>query len=153
VSYAALQTFVAAQGVDHLSARDGELREPARAALFAILARVSTDRVAYFLFNLPRLVIGLAPLLLRGPVDSIEEAKRSEDVGIGGPDFVWPLDRQWVLCADYDLTSSYLACPADVAAELTSDPGLEILPVTRATRIDDGMDLVNGKGWEALRSG
>jgi hypothetical protein len=64
-------------------------------------------------------------------------------VDLVGPEYVWPVDRSWVVNTDYDLASTYLACSQATATALDEDPVLEILPVSLDTRVDDGADQLN----------
>jgi len=53
---------------------------------------------------------------------------------------VWPEDRSWVLCTDYDLVATYIACNRALARALTDDGLLEIAEVSRRSRVDDHAD-------------
>ena len=67
----------------------------------------------------------------------------SVDESAPGPEFVWPADRPWVVNTDYDLNSTYIACDEDLAEAILTDPTLEVLPVSRDTRVDDAADRIN----------
>lgn len=56
-----------------------------------------------------------------------------------GPECVWPEDRAWVVCTDYDLVSSYLAVSSAAASDLMENTSLELTPVTLRHRVDNRM--------------
>jgi hypothetical protein len=62
-------------------------------------------------------------------------------------EYMWATDKSWIVATDYDLHSTYVACASDAAARIASDPVLEVLDVTRSTRIDWYGDLINGTGY------
>lgn len=59
---------------------------------------------------------------------------------VESPEYMWPDDRIWVVCTNYDLTSTYIACSRELADVLNSSPGLETLEVSRRSRIDERSD-------------
>lgn len=127
----------------------GRLDEPARSALFALLAEQG-EQDAYFLYNLAPQIRGGSPLLYRASVSRYAEVQEASDLDLGdedesmpGPEFVWPADRSWIVNTDYDLVSTYVACGEDLAEAILTDQTLEALPVTRDTRVDDGADHIN----------
>ncbi len=149
LTWDALRTVVQRPDRDRVwSVAEGQMDEPLRSALFGLLAAESRGEAAYFYFRLPRLVRGLEPLLIRAPVGSIDDVRRVEG-GHAGPDHVWPASREWLLCTDYDLTSSYVACGTRLAQQLLAAPAIEALPVSLDARVDHGADVLNGKGWGA----
>jgi hypothetical protein len=102
----------------------------------------------FFYYGLSAIVRGMQPLLLSAPLDAGDEVQRRATVVAGvdlvGPEYVWPVDRSWIVNTDYDLASTYLACSQMTAQALEEDPALEILRVSLDTRVDDGADQLNG---------
>ncbi|MCI0584985.1 MAG: hypothetical protein L0227_19185 [Chloroflexi bacterium] len=130
----------------------GWIDEPVRSHLFGVLADISPTSIGFFYYGLSRLVGGFEPVLLIAPLDAFVEVDAEPAVvrhPPSGPEFLWPEDRAWVLWTDYDLSSSYLACSRALSKRLVEDEHLEVLEVTRQTRIDDGADIVNGHPAEA----
>ena len=64
----------------------------------------------------------------------------SEGFAAETPELVWPDDRSWVICTDYDLTSTYIGSDRKLAGVLMDDSQLEIVEVTRDTRVDNAAD-------------
>lgn len=56
------------------------------------------------------------------------------------PEYTWPEDGRWVVCSDYDLSSTYIASSALTASGLLADPDLEVLVVALGDRIDNHAD-------------
>jgi hypothetical protein len=52
---------------------------------------------------------------------------------VSEPELVWPEDRSWVVCTDFDLLSTYIACNRTLAKALTDDSHLEVAEVSRRT--------------------
>jgi hypothetical protein len=138
---------------------EGDLDDKTRDRLFAQLA-ASTDELAYFYVGLAAWVGDDDSILFRAPVSAIDDIRHQAEVELGGrggggvsPEYVWPEGRAWVLQTDFDLNSSYLACPRDLAASIAADADIESLPVIPRTRVDGGADLVNGTGYLRYRVG
>jgi hypothetical protein len=124
---------------------DGYLDEPARSALFDLLEDGS-EREAYFLYDLAGTMWADGPLLYRASIRQHPRVQIAAVQRLGmdtGPEFVWPLDRTWVLNTDYDLDSTYIACDEAMAKRVLDSPNIEALTVTRAMRVDSGADAVN----------
>jgi hypothetical protein len=71
---------------------------------------------------------------------------------IQSPQLVWPRDRSWIMCVDYDLTSTYVACDSLLATRLESISELEILRTNVDERVDYRKDTINC-GPDGLRAG
>jgi len=130
---------------------EGTLGEPARSRLFGRLAEATgTQRVFYF-YGIGATVVAGKYFLFEAAADELEAVQQlanakvePEPFPIPGPEYVWPSDRSWIVITDYDLVSTYIACDANLAALLLRTDGLELLPVTLETRIDNRSDTVNG---------
>jgi hypothetical protein len=124
----------------------GNLDEPARTRLFVLLADASGDKPTLFYYGLAAMICGAGALLYRAPFRAIgaAENRAAADVQLlptnrqhlYGPEYVWPVDRSWVLTTDYDLVSTYIACDRALADRLLADDVLEVLPVELTTRIN-----------------
>jgi hypothetical protein len=130
---------------------EGRLDEPVRTALFGILGDRG-PRDAYFLYRLGAMARGGSPLLYRAAVSDFARVQAAANVELGdqdetapGPEFVWPVDRSWVVNTDYDLVSTYVACNDRLAEAILASDALEALPVSRETRIDNDADRINGR--------
>ncbi len=126
---------------------EGELDPLRRRRLFLVLGAHKAPQPLYFYYELSTLVGGHRPDLFRAGIEAVEEViatARSERFStVESPEVVWPEDRSWVFCTDYDLVSTYIASDRTIAAALTADPQLETAEVSRDTRIDDNADNAN----------
>jgi len=52
------------------------------------------------------------------------------------PNYVWPRDRSWCICTDYDLCFTLIGGTHQVASVLLAEPELELLEVMLTTRVD-----------------
>lgn len=124
---------------------DGYLDEPVRSGLFDLLGG-GADREAYFLYNLAGIMWADGPLLYRGKLRDhglIQAAAMERLRSDTGPEFLWPIDRSWLVNTDYDLVSTYVACDDELAQRVLDSPDIEALPVSREMRVDDGADSIN----------
>ncbi len=128
---------------------EGRLDEPARSALFGLL----TDRgpsAAYFLYHMGAMARGRPPLLFRAAVADFglvqtvaEEDLGDRSDGAPTPEWVWPMDRSWVVNTDYDLVSTFVACDSQLADAILASERCEALPCATLTRVDAGADQIN----------
>jgi hypothetical protein len=124
---------------------EGNLDPVVRRRLFSVLAAFTAPQPTYFYYGLSSVVTGNGEVLLRAPLDAIEEVvaavREGEiDAAVETPELVWPEDRSWVVCTDYDLVSTYIASNRMLASALISDERLEVVEVSRQTRVDDRAD-------------
>jgi ABC-type Fe3+-hydroxamate transport system substrate-binding protein len=131
-----------------MGVEEGRLEDPAWTALFETLAQRSANRSAYFLYDWTV----AAAVLFRADVGSYGavQAVANEHLRRGGgdfpastPEFVWPVDEEWVLNTDPDLVSTFVACDEGLANTILAHPRLEVLAVTLKSRIDRGADRIN----------
>ena len=123
---------------------DGYLDEPVRTALFDLLADEARD--AYYLYYLAGIMWADGPLLYRAPLRDhrqVHAAALELLAGNVGPEFIWPINRSWVVNTDHDLVSTYVACDEVTAQSILDSPHVEALPVSRSMRVDDGADHIN----------
>jgi hypothetical protein len=75
-------------------------------------------------------------------LDAVEEAAQLRIGGFGrkGPEYVWPADMSWIVCTDYDLTSTYVAMSGRGPDSLLDSPNVEAVAVRLTTRVDDRAD-------------
>jgi hypothetical protein len=121
---------------------DGNLDPKVRARLFSALSAATPGQPLYLYYGISMVVTGGEPVLFRTPIDAIEAtiAIASETAAVESPELLWPEDRSWVVCTDYDLVATYVACNRALAGRLTDDSRLEIAEVSRQSRIDDRAD-------------
>jgi hypothetical protein len=122
---------------------EGDLEPRTRAAALAALAPEPSTPV-FFYFGLGAIVRSGHPALFRAPAAVAANVCETyaHEVGqhVPGPEYTWPQDRAWVVCTDYDLTSTYIAADRTAAERLQANEDLELLPVTPDTRVDNGAD-------------
>lgn len=125
---------------------DGELEPLTRRRLFKHLGSHTSPQPAFFLYDLAAVVMGHDPVLVQAPVDAVDDvvawAEARAGAAVSTPEYVWPEDRSWVVCTDYDLTSTYVASRRPLADALLNDAELEVVEVERATRVDYRADRV-----------
>jgi len=130
---------------------EGTLGEPARSRLFGRLAEATGNQRVFYFYGIGATVVAGKYFLFEAAADELEAVQQLANAKvepkpfpIPGPEYVWPSDRSWIVITDYDLVSTYIACDANLAALLLRTDGLELLPATLETRIDNRSDTVNG---------
>ena len=121
---------------------EGHLDRVTRRELFSTLDAHTSPGSVYFFYGLAAVVAGHDSVLFRAPAGAVEEvvaAARSEGLG-ESPELAWPEERAWLLCSDYDVTSTYIASDRALADALIDDTQLEIAEVSRDARIDGRAD-------------
>jgi hypothetical protein len=138
---------------DRLALFEGRLEEGVASRLFGVLDD-GGDGPWFFAFGLAASIYAGRPLLYRAPslagrravVDAAQQAAREEGAAnverLTTPEYVWPADRRWIVCTDYDLTSTYLALTDRTAHCLHDAPDLESCEVQLSTRVDSRADEV-----------
>ncbi len=118
----------------------GELEPVTRQRLFSHLGRHTPPQATFFLFDLAAIIAGHDPFTLEAQVGDIEAVvewvEERNAAAVSTPELVWPEDRRWIVCCDYDLSSTYLASDASLADDLLADPMLETVEVALETRVD-----------------
>ena len=123
---------------------EGELEPVTRRRLFAHLQNHTDCRTSYFLYGIAAIAPGGEAFVVEAAIDEAEEVVEWVDehqtTAVPTPELMWPEDRSWIVCTDYDLLSTYLATDSALARDLVQDPGLEVIEVSRDTRIDERAD-------------
>lgn len=123
---------------------DGALDDATARALLAGLDDGRSEHY-YFSYALGAYVSGLEPMMFRVDslavmLDAVGELRRGRGLPNQTPEYVWPADQRWIVCSDFDLTSTYVAADDDAAVRVLEDPGLEALEVDLDTRVDNCAD-------------
>ena len=128
---------------------EGQIERSTAKRLLAVLAASGPAQRVYFLYSHPGCLISTPdhePLAFLGEPEDFEVVIDAA-APASGPTYMWPEDRRWVVATDCDLVSTFIACDAPTGAALMADIGLETLPVSLDTRIDNGSDQLNGTGY------
>jgi hypothetical protein len=75
------------------------------------------------------------PILFAGALGEVMEFLKGNDYQFS-PEYLWPDDRNWCLCSDYDLMFSIVGGPRELVSSILGSATLEALQVTQQTRID-----------------
>lgn len=70
----------------------------------------------------------------------VDRVREMGAASVEGPEHVWPGDQSWIVCSDYDLSSTYVAAPHHSAIRIMHNPVIEALEVDLETRVDDRAD-------------
>ena len=118
---------------------EGQIERSTANRLLAVLTKDDPGQRVYFVYNHPGCLIATPnhePLaFVGGPGDFDVVIKAA---AAGGPTYIWPGDRRWLVATDYDLPSTYIACDVPTSEALTADDILEVLPVSRLIHASTG---------------
>ena len=128
---------------------EGDLELGTADALFAALPNQAVDGY-FFAFGLVAIIRTDAHVPVTYFVRSLEYRNAVIQAVNGGDaksittaEYVWPTDNSWIICTDYDLTSTYVALGIDAASRLLATPEIEAVEVALDTRVDDAADEQN----------
>jgi hypothetical protein len=126
----------------------GVLDDVSGVALSNVLNDRASGSLVSLYFGISVQVYGQEERVIERPVMEMTKAHTFphpmfDQMEIEGPQLVWPKDHTWIVCIDYDLTSTYIACDDRLAEQLESVPELEILRTTLDDRVDYRMDTIN----------
>lgn len=75
------------------------------------------------------------PILFGGALDEVVGFLKENKYQFS-PEYLWPSDRKWCLCSDYDLMFTVVGGPQKLISSVLGSTALEALQVNPQTRID-----------------
>jgi hypothetical protein len=72
-------------------------------------------------------------MLFAGALDEIVEFGKENNDQFS-PEYLWPSDRSWCLCSDFDFT--FVGGSQELISAIPASSTLETFPITRQTRVD-----------------
>lgn len=128
----------------------GEMDLATRRSLTAVLSEYTGAVRTFHSYSLTAAINDKEPSVIAAPVHDAEavlQYAREHDLAVrADPEYIWPEDRSWVLCTNYDLTSTYLAVPEALGGALAANSILEVVQVAAETRVDGRADRINTPG-------
>ncbi|MGN6692703.1 MAG: hypothetical protein ACTHN0_00870 [Aquihabitans sp.] len=122
---------------------DGDLEEQTADDLFSVLDDPESGP-CYFEFGLVATIATddhqrrlYRTASVAGRHDAVRHIRMHGATYITTASLSWCETQRWIVCCDNDLTSTYIATDRGTAGRLSRHPGLEVLEVTRGTRVDD----------------
>lgn len=81
------------------------------------------------------------PILFAGALDGVVSFPLKENEYQFSPEYLWPSDRNWCLCSDYDLMFTIVGGPQKLISSLLDSSTLEALQANLQTRIDSRVPI------------
>ena len=103
--------------------------------MLAILRPFSGKQECFLRFAAIPFIGTNKPILFAGELDEIGNFLKEDEHRLS-PEYLWPSDRNWCLCSDYDLTFTVVGEPQELISAILSSSTLEGLQVSQQTRID-----------------
>lgn len=112
----------------------GFLEKEDHIELARIISEKEIPQICFF--RLPEIpfVANDLPLLYEGRVDEADDIP--VESGWKAPEYWWPINRQWCVCSDYDLSFTIVGGPRDLISRILDSATLEAIEVSSETRID-----------------
>lgn len=85
--------------------------------------------------------IGTArPILFAGGLDEVVSFLKEDEYQFS-PEYLWPSDRNWCLCSDYDLMFAVIGGRQSLISSVLGTSALEALQVNQQTSIDSRVPI------------
>jgi len=110
-------------------------------ALVSALKIVGTKDECFLRFSDIPFIGKAKPPLFKGALEEVCSFLREPPHRVGGFEYWWPTDRNWCVCADYDLDRTIVGGSRKLISALLTDSVLECIEVTTRTRIDPFVPL------------
>lgn len=105
------------------------------------LLHLFTGKQECFLRFAPVPLVGTdRPILFTGALDEVIAFLKKNEYQFS-PEYLWPSDRNWCLCTDYDLTFTVVGGPQKLISAIFGSSRLEALQVNEQTRIDSRVPI------------
>ncbi|MGA2095655.1 MAG: hypothetical protein ABSH39_05105 [Candidatus Acidiferrum sp.] len=105
------------------------------AELLSVLRPFTGGRDCFFRFAEIPFITTDKPILFRGVLGELPTFLADGEYQLT-PEYLWPADRSWCVCSDYDLEFTIVAGPKELVSGVLNNATLEALEVTPQTRID-----------------
>lgn len=115
---------------------EGNLDGKELAELLSVLRALTGTQDCFFRFAEMQFITTDKPILFRGVLDELPTFL-AEGKYQFTPEYLWPADRSWCVCSDYDLTFTMVAGSRELISGVLKNATLEALEVTTQTRIDN----------------
>lgn len=114
---------------------EGNLDHEELSEIVSILRRFTGPQKCFVRFAEIPLIGTDKPLLFAGEFDGVVECGKENNYKFS-PEYIWPLDRSWCLCSDYDFEFSFVGGPQELVSAILNSYKLEALQIAGDTRID-----------------
>jgi hypothetical protein len=75
------------------------------------------------------------PRLFSGALNEVIEFGKENDYRFS-PEYLWPSDRSWCLCSDFDFEFTFVGGPQELISAILASRELEAFQITPQTRVD-----------------
>jgi hypothetical protein len=74
-------------------------------------------------------------MLFAGVLDEIVEFGKENNYQFS-PEYLWPSDRRWCLCSDFNFEFTFVGCSQELISAILASSTLETFRITPQTRVD-----------------
>jgi hypothetical protein len=121
---------------------EGSMDSEELSEVVSLLRRFTGEQECFLRFAPIPLAYNDGPLLFAGALDEVAGFLKENEYRFS-PEYLWPSDRTWCVCTDYDLTFTIVAGRRNLISAVVSSSALEALEVNQQTRIDSLVPIPN----------
>jgi len=81
-------------------------------------------------------------MLFAGPLDGVVEFGKENNYQFS-PEYVWPSDRSWCLCSEFDFEFTFVGGTQELISAILASSEFEAFQITPQTRIDYFIPMPN----------
>jgi hypothetical protein len=81
-------------------------------------------------------------MLFAGALDEVIEFGNENNYQFS-PEYLWPSDRSWCLCSDFDSEFTFVGGPQELISAILASGELETFQITPQTRVDYFVPMPN----------
>jgi hypothetical protein len=122
-------------GVHLLGPGEGDMGAETLEELIRVLAPTVLDQPCFIYWELIA-TEDWKEALFTGDLADIPTAANLAGAYFDTPSYLWPADRRWLVCSDFDLTFTLIGADPTIAAQILAADNLETMAVESNTRID-----------------
>jgi hypothetical protein len=121
---------------------EGNLDYEELSEIVSILRPFTGDQECFLRFAEIPLIHTDKPLLFAGPLDEVVEFGKENNYQFS-PEYVWPSDRNWCVCSDFDCEFTFVGGPRELISAILASNEFEAFQITPQTRIDYHVPMPN----------
>lgn len=119
---------------------EGNLDYEELSALLSLFRPFTGEQECFLRFAAIPFVGTDKPILFTGALDEVISFLKENEYQFS-PEYLWPSDRKWCLCSDYDLMFTVVGGPQKLISSVLGSNVLEALQVNPQTRIDSRVPI------------
>jgi hypothetical protein len=121
---------------------EGNLDQEELSEMVSILRPFTGGQECFIRFAEMPLIGATKPMLFAGALDEVVEFGKENNYRFS-PEYVWPTDRSWCVCSDFDFTFTFVGGPQELISAILASNEFEAFQIAPQTRIDYHVPMPN----------